>query len=144
MNITNKILLTALLFTGMSTHLLAFEDSTRKEMPAVQADAGNAGLTIPAGFKALKVADNIGSARHIAVTPAGDIYVKLASPKNGKGILWLHDDNKDGKTETVNGFGDYGGTGLTIKNGYLYASSDDDVFRYKLDADDKVIDGSKT
>jgi hypothetical protein len=28
----------------------------------------------------------------------------------------------------------YNGTGIAIKNGYLYASSDDDVYRYKLDA----------
>ena len=31
----------------------------------------NAGLTLPAGFKAMKVADGLGAARHLAVTPNG-------------------------------------------------------------------------
>ena len=41
------------------------------------------------------------------------------------------------------GFGKYTGTGIAIKNGYLYASSNTEVFRYKLDAGNKVIDSSK-
>ena len=36
------------------------------------------------------------------------------------------------------GFGSYGGTGISVKDGYLYASSDEDVFRYKLDAKGEV------
>ena len=32
------------------------------------------------------------------------------------------------------------GTGIVIKNGYLYASSDDDVYRYKLNAANEVAD----
>ena len=33
------------------------------------------------------------------------------------------------------GFGNFGGTGIALKNGYLYASSDNDVYRYKLGQD---------
>ena len=40
-----------------------------------------AGLKLPSGFSATIVADNLGRARHIAVTPQNDIYVRLARPK---------------------------------------------------------------
>jgi glucose/arabinose dehydrogenase len=35
-------------------------------------------------------------------------------------------------------FGKFKGTGIGIKNGYLYASSDVDVFRFKLNEDGTV------
>ncbi|WP_298734603.1 PQQ-dependent sugar dehydrogenase [uncultured Chitinophaga sp.] len=101
-------------------------------------DADTAGLKLPDGFGAIKVADSVGKARHLVVTKEGDIYVKLASPKDGKGIIRLHDANGDGKADENTGFGDYGGTGIAIKNGYLYASSNTEVFRYKLDDKDQV------
>src|SRR6185312_6185064 len=89
--------------------------------------ADDAGLTLPAGFSAVKVADNLGEARHIAVTKGGDIYVKLDRKKDGKGILFLQKSN-DGKLEQKSAFGDYSGTAMRIKNGYLYASSNTDVY----------------
>jgi len=104
----------------------------------VVADADNAGLKLPAGFGALKVAETGAQARHLTVTPQGDILVKLARVKDGKGILVLH-EGADGKAVLTGGFGNYGGTGIYIKDGYLYASSNREVFRYKLDANNKVI-----
>src|SRR6202022_1234526 len=41
-------------------------------------------------------------------------------------------------------FGNVPGTGMAIRNGYLYASSDEEVFRYKLDASNNVINPDKT
>jgi glucose/arabinose dehydrogenase len=102
-------------------------------------DAGSAGLTLPSGFSAEKVADNLGEARHIAVTKEGDLYVKLGRKKDGKGILFLQ-KNANGKLEQKSSFGDYSGTGMRIKNGYLYASSNTDVYRYKLNDRDEVTD----
>ncbi len=101
-------------------------------------DAPNAGLKLPTGFTANMIADNIGFARHLAVAPNGLIYVKLLKTKNGKGIIELK-QNADGIAEVINRFGDYGGTGIYIKDGYLYASSNEDIFRYKLDAKNEVI-----
>jgi glucose/arabinose dehydrogenase len=106
-------------------------------------DADNAGLKLPSGFHASILADELGEARHITVTSEGDVYVKLSDLKNGKGIYYLHDADKDGKAEVKTGFGDYIGTGIAIKNGYLYASSNTEVYRYKLNSDNKVIDPSK-
>ena len=101
-------------------------------------EAINAGLTLPKGFSAAALADHIGSARHLAVTPGGDIYVHLAGLKDGKGILVLHDNGT--KAEWKIGFGDFGGTGIRIKNNYLYASSNHAVYRYKLNNKDEVAD----
>jgi len=108
----------------------------------VAGDAGNAGLKLPQGFAALTVIDSLKGARHIAITKEGDIYVKLADPKDGKGIYMLH-PGADGKVAPagMTGFGNYGGDGMYIKDGYLYASSNTEVFRYKLTADDKVENG---
>lgn len=99
--------------------------------------ADNAGLTLPQGFKAITIAENIGSARHIVVTPQNDIYVHLARPKDGKGIVVLH-DNGSAKADVKTSFGNFGGTGIRLHNGYLYASSNNTVYRYKLNANNEV------
>jgi glucose/arabinose dehydrogenase len=107
----------------------------------VNPDADNAGLKLPAGFGALKAADGVGRARHLAVTTNGDVYVKLNRPdKNGNGIVYLHDTDGDGRLEDLKGFANYGGTGMYLKDGYLYASSNTEVFRYKLNDKQQVID----
>ncbi|PSL50331.1 glucose/arabinose dehydrogenase [Chitinophaga niastensis] len=114
-------------------------DSTVIRHHSPVTDPGNAGLKLPAGFKALKVAENLGEARHVAVTPLGDVYVKVQSSKPGKAITFLHDNNGDGKADVVKSFGTYRGTGIIIKGNYLYASSDEDVYRYKLNDKYQVI-----
>ncbi|MFL9842886.1 PQQ-dependent sugar dehydrogenase [Flavobacterium rhizosphaerae] len=99
----------------------------------------NVGLKLPLGFSATAVAENVGQARHIAVTDYGDIYVKLDRPENGNGVLMLSDTNGDGKADKTTGFGDYRGTGITVDKNYLYTSSNSEVYRYKLDAKQHVI-----
>ncbi|MGZ3872941.1 MAG: PQQ-dependent sugar dehydrogenase [Mucilaginibacter sp.] len=112
-------------------------DSTSTAAPVSNPSAG-AGLTLPAGFSAAAIAENLSQPRHLVVTPQNDIYVHLADPKNGKGILVLHVDGD--KATEKSGFGAYGGTGIRIKNGYLYASSNTEVFRYKLNDKNEVVD----
>ena len=138
----STLFLAVMLLLFHSSFAACNRDSVKEKTAAIQPDADNAGLKMPSGFSALLVASNLGTARHLAVTPEGDLYVKMDGNVNGKGIIYLHDDNKDGRAETVTGFGDYGGTGILIKNGYLYASSDNDVYRYKLDANNKVSNGA--
>jgi len=96
-------------------------------------------IKVPVGFTVDIAANNLGKARHIAITKNGDLYVKLARPVNGKGILFLQDENKDGKFEITSSFATFGGTGIYLKDDYLYASSDNDVFRFKVDQNQKVI-----
>jgi glucose/arabinose dehydrogenase len=112
---------------------------TAADSAAMEADSARVSLTIPSGFQATLFADNLGKARHIVVAPNGDVYVKLDSKKNGNTIFRLRDMNKDGSAEDVTGFGDFTGTGIAIKGGYLYASSNTAVYRYALDGDNKVI-----
>jgi hypothetical protein len=38
-------------------------------------EAVNAGLTLPEGFRANVITDNLGSARHLVVTPQGNKYL---------------------------------------------------------------------
>jgi glucose/arabinose dehydrogenase len=117
--------------------------TTKKEVPA------DGDFTLPSGFKSSAVVESLGNNRHIVVNSNGDIYVKMERLKDGKGIYVLRDVKKDGHYEVVKSFGDYGGTGIAIKNGYLYASSNQEVFRYKLtnnevadpDHPEKIITG---
>ncbi len=125
------LLLSTAVVASLSLFALKTEDT-------VVADADNAGLKLPAGFGALKVADTGTRARHITVTPQGTIFVKLNRPtKEGEGILQLREGGT-GKASVVAGFGNYGGTGIYSTEEYLYASSDEEVFRYKLDAKGNV------
>jgi len=106
-------------------------------------------ITLPSGFSAVVVADSIGDARHIVVNSNGDIYVKLEKLKGGRGILRLRDTNNDGVADDISGFANYGGTGIAIKNGYLFASSDDNIYRYKMEnneasansAEEMIVEG---
>ncbi|HLK29809.1 MAG TPA: PQQ-dependent sugar dehydrogenase [Puia sp.] len=100
-------------------------------------------LKLPDGFNASVFASGLGKARHLTVNSNGDVYVKLGELHKGKGIYRLRDTNGDGKAEDISGFGDFAGTGIAIKNGYVYASSDEEVFRYKLDANNNIVDPDK-
>lgn len=100
--------------------------------------ADSAGLTLPQGFSAVAIADNLGIARHIAVTPQNDIYIHLARPKDGKAIVVLHENA--GKATVKTAFSNVGGTGLALHGGYLYSSSDKEIYRYKLNSNNEPID----
>ncbi len=94
--------------------------------------------SVPPGFTATIIAENLAGARHMAVNNQGGIYVKLSKLKDGKGIIYLKDANGDGNYKIQNAFGDYPGTGIYIRDSYLYASSNEDVYRYKLNANGEV------
>jgi glucose/arabinose dehydrogenase len=96
-------------------------------------------LKLPAGFNASVIVPELGRNRHLVVQKNGDIYVKLDKLIDGKGIVVLRDVEKNGKYKVVSSFGDYTGTGIAIHDGYLYASSDDQVFRYKFNEQNEII-----
>jgi glucose/arabinose dehydrogenase len=106
---------------------------------AIRNAAADTAVKVPAGFKAEIIADGLGRARHLAVAGNGAIFVKLEKLKNNGGIYRLQDNDHDGKMDVYTGFGNYPGTGMAIRKGYLYASSDEEIFRYKLDANDNVV-----
>ncbi len=102
-----------------------------------------ANLVLPAGFSASIVADSLGPLRHLIVNKNGDIYAKLNSLRNGKGIYFLSDRTHDGIFQKKTAFATYPGTGIKIKNGYLYSASNNGVFRYKLNNREEVLDADK-
>lgn len=132
------IIFTSCLSVLAAGGLLSFSIIKNGDAGKNKTPAANAGLSLPKGFSAVAIADHIGSARHLAVTPGGDIYVHLAGLKNGKGIVVLHDNGNSADVKTS--FGNFPGTGIRIKNGYLYASSDHAVYRYKLNSREEVVD----
>jgi len=100
-------------------------------------------LQLPTGFTARIVAQGIDGARHMAVNKQGGLYIKLSKLKDGNGIIYLNDKDGDGFFDEQSAFGDYPGTGIYIRDNYLYASSNDDVYRYQLDANGEVIHPDK-
>jgi hypothetical protein len=90
--ITRVLFLTIVVFS-LNTAISNANDSTKVVgKSTIIPDADNAGLKLPAGFGALKVADTVGRARHIVVNEKGDIYIKLSRLSNGKGIIVLKDN----------------------------------------------------
>lgn len=126
----------AVMLTAVSQQSLLAQQKAVKHTESKPAIA-NVGLTIPTGFSAAILITGLGAARHIAVTPQQDIYVRLAKPVNGKGTLVLHENGS--KATVTSGFGNYGGTGIYIKDSYLYSSSTHEIYRYKLNANNEVI-----
>jgi glucose/arabinose dehydrogenase len=131
-----SLALSVVLFAAAFTTKPSIEDPIKKD---IKFDADNGGIKLADGFGAVVVAEETGKARHIFVTPTGTIYIKNSSGKDNKGITVLKDTDGDGKADSKEYFGNYGGTGMEIYNGYLYASSNSEIYRYKLDAKGDVI-----
>jgi glucose/arabinose dehydrogenase len=116
------------------------DTSKQVQTAALKSDVS---LTLPDGFSATVFADSLGKARHISITPSGYVYVKLASSKKGNTIVRLKDKNGDGVADEEVDFGSFKGTGIKVKNGYLYASSDQEVYRFKLNGDGTVANAAQ-
>lgn len=100
-------------------------------------DPGNAGLTLPPGFCALVVAENVGRARQLVVTRAGDLYVAVNPARDGSDpgrVIALRDRDGDGRTEQVVTLADTGGNGIALDalEVGLYVAHNDHVARYLL------------
>ncbi len=97
-------------------------------------DADNGGLTLPAGFCAQVVADNLGIGRQMAAAANGDLFVSLrdADPKTPGAIMGLRDTNGDGRFDLQERFGDRGGTGIALRPGFIYHARDTAIVRYPL------------
>ncbi|HSK12119.1 MAG TPA: PQQ-dependent sugar dehydrogenase [Phnomibacter sp.] len=94
-------------------------------------------IVVAPGFSITPVVEKLGRNRHIAVAPNGDLFVKLERLRDGKGIIHLK-PGPDGQYREYESFGNYTGTGILVRGRYLYASSDDALYRYPIDASGKV------
>jgi len=110
-------------------------------------DKNNGGLYLPDNFKAVVVVDSLeGRARHLAVNSNGDVFVKLRFPDSIGGNVVLRDTNHDGRADIIKKFGNYEdkgsyGTGMRVHKGYLYFSSEVNVYRIKLNLKTLVPNG---
>jgi glucose/arabinose dehydrogenase len=133
MKIFIPLLLTACLLAGCS--------GEKTQQIKFDADPENAGISLPEGFGAIVVADNLGRARHLAVHENGNIYVMLQRYENNFGMVALKDTTNDGRADRIEYFGDFTGTGIGIHKGHLYFSSDTAVMRYKLNGSALLPEG---
>ena len=106
--------------------VLLLAAAVRAELPAPDPDDG--AIKLPAGFRALVVADNLGPLRFLTVAPNGDVYVKTREV----GIIALRDADGDGRAELKESFGAGGGTGIALRDGWLYHSTNSTVLRYRM------------
>ena len=103
---------------------------------AQECSRNNGGLTLPDGFCAVVVAEDLAGPRHMAVAPNGDLFVATAGARSagGGGVVALRDTDGDGRADQRATFGDAGGTGILLHDGYLYFAPNDRVVRYRLPA----------
>lgn len=96
-------------------------------------------LTLPPGFCASVFASDLGYARHLAVRDNGDVYVALRGDDGG--VVALRDTDGDGRADKQDKFGPEGGSGIGIRDGYLYFAMPTRIVRYRLDAEALVPPG---
>ena len=108
---------------------------------SVRCDADNGGISLPAGFCAVVVADHVGVARHMAVSQSGNLYVALDGTGAG-GVLALRDRDRDGRADVMVPFGAPGANGVTLTKEFLYVSYRDRIVRYALEPGELVPAGA--
>lgn len=123
------------------TVLTACADDPTAPGENVQCNADNGGITLPAGFCAVVVADLLtdgqpARARHLAVTTNGDVFVAINSPGNSNpafGIIGLRDHDGDGAADEQSQFSpSLGGSGIAWGQGLLYFGANERVLRFPL------------
>ncbi len=139
-------LFTAVLLAGCDedpTELVDDELSAQGSLRREHCAPDNGGITLPPDFCAVVVADLIvdgepARARHLVVTPSGDLFVAINSPRNENpsvGIIGLRDGNNDGVADERSEFSpNLGGSGIAWGQGLLYFGANDRVLRYRLPA----------
>ena len=117
----------------------------------VQCAPDNGGITLPPGFCAAVVADltidgGAARARHLVVTPPGDVFVAINSPRNQQpsfGIIGLRDTDGDGDAdEQVRFSPGLGGSGIAWARDRLWLGANDRVLRFDLPAGELMPSGA--
>jgi glucose/arabinose dehydrogenase len=103
--------------------------------PNVTCAPDNGGITLPDGFCATIFADDLGKARHIAVTPKGYVFIAVQPSMPGATddrVVSLFDADNDGVAELQETISDVGGNGIAWQDGKLYVAPNDRILRYDL------------
>jgi glucose/arabinose dehydrogenase len=101
----------------------------------VMCDEDNGSIELPDGFCASVFADGLGAARHMTVTPSGDVFVAVANAFDGSAVgevVALRDTDGDAIADETERFGDNGGNGIAWRDDQLFFAEDDRIIRYDL------------
>jgi glucose/arabinose dehydrogenase len=124
-----------ILVVGVAALFLSASPTVRPPHGAPACEPDNGGITLPAGFCAVVVADQVGAPRHLAVAPNGDLFVAMAGRRGAAGgILALRDTSGDGKSDVQQTIGSEGGTGIALGKSALYFGTASTVYRYAMRA----------
>lgn len=127
--LTRVALLSGLIFSSLG--LQAFQKIDPKKEKS--------DIVVPKGFNVQILGNDLGKIRHLTVSDNGIIYLNRSKlGEDGTSLLMLEDSNNDGKIDNKLSFGKLPGTGIKIKDNYLYTSSNSAIFRYKLNAQNQV------
>ena len=129
-----RIIILSLILTGLFA-------SCNQSAKHIEPDPENGGISLPEGFSAVIVADNLGRGRHMTIKENGDIYLSLRRLKDGKGAVALRDTTGDGRADVIRYFGSVSGTGIELHNGYLYYGVDSMVVRYPFSDYNNLLPG---
>ncbi len=106
--------------------------------PALECAPDNGGITLPRGFCAVVVADNLRQPRHMVVMPNGDMYVS----SYGVGVIGMRDTKGDGKADIIQPWnGKFRSSEVAVRNGYLYTDATTAILRFPLQAGSLVASG---
>jgi glucose/arabinose dehydrogenase len=95
----------------------------------------NGGITLPGGFCATIVADNLPRPRHLVVAPNGDVFVSLLGTGQGGtggGLVGLRDTDGDGRADVREHFGNAPSSEVVLYRNYLYVGAPTSVLRYPI------------
>ncbi len=98
-------------------------------------DPDSGGIELPDGFCAVLSAENLGRARHMTVSPSGDVFVAINPSPGGSTpgeIVALRDTDNDGKFDVRETFNTTGGNGIVWREGELFFAENDRIIKYSL------------
>lgn len=102
---------------------------------SVACDADNGSIELPDGFCASVFADGIAGARHMAVTPSGDVFVAVQNSFDGTrvgNVTALRDSDGDGASDQMETFAGEGGNGIAWRDDQLYFAQNDRILRFDI------------
>ena len=97
-------------------------------------------ISVPDGFCARVFHPGVGSARQLAVSPGGDVFV--ATRTAGSGVAALRDSDGDGRSDVTERWGSEGGSGIALGPEALYLATESSVLRYSLSDGSLVPNGA--
>lgn len=103
--------------------------------PTFPCDEDNGGIELADGFCAVLAAEGLGRARHVTVSPSGDVFVAVNPSADGTEpgrIIALRDADQDGKLEERATFNTKGGNSIVWRDGELFFAENDRIIKYAM------------